>query len=108
MKRKPRDTSYSMTYKLIDEFGEEKLRKIWAANGMYASAKILSDELGKYISPATMRYLSYKFNWVREVSDYDLPFVKGVIAGKVPAMYYRHVKIVGIPQTSMDPQTLFA
>ena len=108
MKRKPRDTSYSMTYKLIDEFGEEKLRNVWAANGMYASAKILSDELGKYISPATMRYLSYKFNWVREVSDHELPFVKGVIAGNMDADYYRHVKIIGIEQTSQDQQTLSA
>ena len=99
---KKRDTSYSMTYKLIDKFGEEKLRSVWAANGMYKAADILSDELGEFVSPATMRYLSYKFNWVREVSDHDLPFVKGVLAGHTPANYYRHVKIVGLEQTSQN------
>ena len=102
MKRKPRDTSYSMTYKLIDKFGEEKLRNVWAANGMYKSADILSNEIEDYVSPATMRYLSYKFDWIREVSDHDLPFVKGVIAGSIPADYYRHVKIVGLEQIGQD------
>ena len=105
---KKRDTSYSMTNRLIKHYGEEKLRSVWAANGMYKSADILSNEIEDYVSPATMRYLSYKFNWVREVTDHSLPFVKGVIAGSIPADYYRHVKIVGLEQIGQDQRCSLA
>ena len=105
---KKRDTSYSMTYKLIDKFGEEKLRSVWAMHGMYKAAEILSEEHGQYISPSVIRYLSYKFNWVREVSDHNLPFVKGVLAGTMDPSYYKHVKITGIPTTSRNSRCLSA
>ena len=105
---KKRDTSYSMTQKLIARCGEEKLRRTWAEHGMYKGAEILSDEIGEFVSPATMRYLSYKFNWVREVSDHNLPFIKGVLAGHTPANYYKHVKITGIPMTSDTCEDLSA
>jgi hypothetical protein len=108
VKRKPRDTSYSMTYKLINLCGEEKLRSVWEKHGMYKASEILSEELDIYISPSVIRYLSYKFNWIREVSDHTLPFVKGVIAGTMDPSYYRHVKIVGLPQSSQNQQTLSA
>jgi len=94
-KRKPRDTSYSMTQKLIKRYGEKKLYQVWSKLGMYQAASWLSDDMDEYVSPNTVRYLSYKFNWVREVSDHNLAFIKGVLAGHTPANYYRHVKIVG-------------
>ena len=98
--RKKRDTSYSMTYRLIEHFGEAELRRIWSEHGMYKSAELLSKELGEYVTPNVVRYLSYKFNWVREIHDLNLPFVKGVLDGTMPASYYRHVKIIGLEQTS--------
>ena len=93
--RKRRDTSYSMTDKLIKHYGEDKLRSVWEKLGMYKAAEWLSKDYGYWVTPNVVRYLSYKFNWVREVSDVSLPFVKGVLDGTMPASYYRHVKIVG-------------
>ena len=94
-KRKKRDTSYSMTYRLIEHFGEAELRRIWAEHGMYTAARWLSKDFGQWVTPNVVRYLSCKFNWVREITDLSLPFIKGVLTGRVPASYYRHVKIVG-------------
>ena len=93
--RKPRDTSYSMTYKLVRHYGEKKLYDVWSKMGMYKSAEWLSKDYGYWVTPNVVRYLSYKFNWVREVSDASLPFVKGVLLGNTPEGYYKHVKIIG-------------
>ena len=108
MKRKPRDTSYSMTQKLLKGCGEERIRSVWEKHGMYKASEILSIELRQYISPSVIRYLSYKFNWIREVSDHNLPFVKGVLAGTMDPSYYSHVKIVGLEQTGRDQRCLSA
>jgi len=96
--RKPRDTSYSMTHKLIKHYGKKKLYEVWAAMGMYKAALVFSKELGEYVTPNVVRYLSYKFNWVRQVEDLSLPFVRGVLLGNTDAGYYKHIKIVGLPQ----------
>jgi hypothetical protein len=105
-KRKPRDTSYSMTHRLIERYGEDQLRHIWSKLGMYQAAELFSKELGQWVTPNVVRYLSYKFNWVRQVEDLSLPFVKGVLLGNTDAGYYKHVKIVGLPQTDQHPMGL--
>ena len=108
---KKRDTSYSMTQKLIRRYGEKKLYNVWAKLGMYQAASWLSKDMGHWVSPNTVRYLSYKLNWVREVSDHDLPFVKGVLLGSTPEGYYKHVKIVcpsGIAPMTDDAMRLSA
>jgi len=90
-------------YDLLEEFGEEKLYRIWREhNGMYGAAAHLSEVTGGYVSPYVIRSLSHKFDWQREVTDPSLPFVKGVMRGKVPASYYKHLRfnIPGFPQSA--------
>mgnify|MGYP000296169404 CR=1 FL=1 len=95
MKRKPRDTSYSATQRLIARFGIEKLRREWQKGGMYYAAEYFSNVMGENVSPFVMRYLSHKFSWKRVV-DESLPIVQGIIKGSMPASYYRHIIIPGI------------
>lgn len=91
--RKQRDTSYSATYQLLDMFGEAELYRIWSIGGMRRASKILREEHDVIVNPEVIRYLSYKFNWKREVTDANLPFVRGVLLGSVPANKYKHVII---------------
>ena len=91
--RKPRDTSYSVTYQLIKQFGEAELYRIWSINGMYTASKILRKEHDVIASPAVMRYLSYKFNWKREVVDLNQIFIRGVLNGKYPPSFYKQIII---------------
>jgi hypothetical protein len=93
----PRNTDFSITQQLINKFGVEKLFNTWKKYGMYKSAEILTEEGEQYVSPFVMRYLSNKFNWMREVSNPNLPFVKGILNGKVDAQYYKHVRFKDIP-----------
>ena len=95
MTRKPRDTSYSTTQRLIAKFGEDKLRREWQKGGMYYAAAHFSKAMGENISPFVMRYLSHKFDWKRVV-DESLPIVQGIMKGTMPASYYRHIIIPGI------------
>ena len=95
--KKPRNTDFSETQKLINKFGVTKLYNTWKKYGMYKSAEILTEEGDKYVSPFVMRYLSNKFNWVREVSNPNLPFVKGILNGKLDAEYFKHVTFKDIP-----------
>jgi len=71
-----------MKIKLIIEY--------WKRHGMYKSAELLSIEMQEYVSPYTMRHLSNIKNWKRHVNK-NSPIYKGVIAGTVPASYYRHL-----------------
>ena len=101
--KKIRNTDFSETQKLINKFGVEKLCSTWKKYGMYKSAELLTEEGGKYVSPFVMRYLSNKFNWMREVSNPNLPFVKGILNGKLDPSYFKHVTfkdIPGIPGTA--------
>ena len=100
MNDKTRNTDFSITQKLINNFGVEKLYKTWRQYGMYTGAKVLSKEAGHYISPYVLRYMSNKFDWVREVSDPNLPFVKGILNGKVDPGYYKHIRFRDIPGIS--------
>ena len=80
-------------YDLLEQFGEEKLYQIWCDhNGMYGAAAHLSKITGWTVSPYVIRALSHKFDWKREVTDPALPFVKGVMRGKLPASYYKHLR----------------
>jgi hypothetical protein len=88
--RKQRDTSYSMTQRLLRELGEDRVVEIWQRYGMYKSAELLSIEMQEYVSPYTMRHLSNIKNWKREVNKLS-PIYKGVIAGNVKASYYKHL-----------------
>lgn len=84
-----RDTSYSMTQRLIKTFGIEEVEKAWIKKGMYA-CKELSKRMNEYVSPYVLRYMSNKYNWKRKISK-DSPIYKGVKAGTVPASHYRHL-----------------
>ena len=88
--RKLRDTSYSMTQRLLKKFGEPKVVEYWTKYGMYKSAELLSIEMQEYVSPYTMRHLSNIKNWKRPVNKKS-PIYKGVLAGTVPAAYYKHL-----------------
>jgi hypothetical protein len=88
--RKKRDTSYSMTQRLLKQLGEGKVVEYWKRHGMYKSAELLSKEMQEYVSPYTMRHLSNIKNWKREVNKLS-PIYKGVIAGNVKASYYKHL-----------------
>ena len=100
--KKPRNTDFSITQKLINKFGVEKLYKTWRQYGMYKGAEVLTEEGEQYVSPYVMRYLSNKFNWIREISDPSLPLVKGILNGKVAADYYKHVRFRDIPGISTE------
>ncbi len=95
--RKPRDTSYSMTHKLIEYYGEHRLYEIWCENnGMYKAAEWLSKDFGYWVTPDVVRYLSYKFNWKRVITDLSLPVAQGIIQGTVDASYYKHIVVSGL------------
>ena len=84
-----RDTSYSMTQKLIETLGLEEVEKAWIAKGMNAWEG-LSERMEEYVSPYVLRYMSNKYNWKRLISK-NSPIYKGVMAGTVPAAYYKHL-----------------
>jgi len=88
--RKQRDTSYSMTQRLLKQLGEGRVVEYWKRHGMYKSAELLSIEMQEYVSPYTMRHLSNIKNWKRLVNPKS-PIYKGVKAGTVPAAYYKHL-----------------
>lgn len=76
---------------LLQLFGERELFRIWAENGMYKSADLLSERTGIWISEYVMRYLSNKFNWKRVVTDKNLPIYRGILNGSQPREYYKHI-----------------
>jgi hypothetical protein len=93
--RKPRNTGYSTTSKLIKHYGVNRLYEIWVKfNGMYKASEFLSEDLGEYVSPYIVRYLSNKFNWKRQITDKSLPIYLGVIYGHTPKGHYKHIEFV--------------
>jgi len=88
--RKQRDTSYSMTQRLLKKIGEVRVLEYWQKHGMYKSAELLSKEMQEYVSPYTMRHLSNIKNWKRPVNKLS-PIYKGVMAGTVKASFYKHL-----------------
>lgn len=87
--RKQRDTSYSMTQRLIKKLGNE-VEATWQKFGMYKASNILSYKMNEYVSPYVLRHLSNIKNWKRPVNKLSAIY-KGVIAGTVPAAYYKHL-----------------
>ncbi len=59
--RKPRDISYSESYKLFQAIGEETLRKIFHQHGMYIASIKLSEMLGYEITPFVVRHCRDKY-----------------------------------------------
>jgi hypothetical protein len=91
--KNPRNTDFSLTQRLLKKYGKKKLYALWCEhNGMYGASKYLTQDFGELVTAPTVRYLSDKLKWVRVVSDPNLPFVKGVLNGKVAAEYYKHIK----------------
>jgi predicted AlkP superfamily pyrophosphatase or phosphodiesterase len=60
--RKKRNVSYSKSYKLLQEYGEERLKVLFQKHGMYTSSKIISNELGKDFSPYVIRHCRKRYN----------------------------------------------
>ena len=92
--RKQRDTSYSMTQRLINAIGLAEVEKAWQKRGMNAWRE-LSERMNEYVSPYVLRYMSNKYNWVRTISR-DHIIAKGILRGSVPEGFYKHIKIEGI------------
>jgi hypothetical protein len=80
----------TMTNKLINKIGLEKIEAIWIKNGMYKGADELGKMLDEYVSFSTLRYLSQALNWTRPVNLKSAIYV-GVQRGTVPAAYYKHL-----------------
>ena len=88
--RKKRNTDYSMTQRLLKKLGEGRVVGYWQRHGMYKASELLSKEMQEYVSPYVLRYMSNKYDWKREVNKLSAIY-KGVIAGTVPAAYYKHL-----------------
>ncbi|MCK9211496.1 MAG: hypothetical protein M0P61_11725 [Ignavibacteriaceae bacterium] len=58
--RKPRDVSYSKSYKLVQQIGEEKLRDLFSKAGMYTVSKWLA-ELGYEATPYVVRHARKRY-----------------------------------------------
>lgn len=91
--RKPRNTSYSMTHRVLEEIGKDRLYEIWKENGHRKTSDIVTKMLGVWVTEMVIQYIAQrKFKWVRVVTDKTLPIYKGVLSGKVPASYYKSIK----------------
>jgi hypothetical protein len=88
--RKKRDTSYSMTQRLLKKLGEGRVVGYWQGHGMYKASELLSKEMQEYVSPYVLRYMSDKYDWKRDCNPKSAIY-KGVKAGTVPAAYYKHL-----------------
>ena len=87
-KRKLRENS--TTKMLIKKIGLEEVEKCWQKFGMYRASLELSAQTKLYVSPYVLRYMSNKYNWKRNVNKLSAIY-KGVLAGTVPAAYYKHL-----------------
>lgn len=88
--RKKRNTDYSMTQRLLKKLGEGRVVGYWQRHGMYIASELLSKEMQEYVSPYVLRYMSNKYDWKRNCNTKSAIY-KGVIAGTVPAAYYKHL-----------------
>lgn len=89
--RKTRDTSYSMTQRLLKQLGEGRVVELWTKYGMYKASELLSKEMQEYVSPYVLRYMSNKYNWKR-ICNPKSAIYKGVVINKtIPADYYKHL-----------------
>ena len=84
-----RDTSYSMTQRLLKKLGG-KVVEYWQRHGMYKASELLSNDMQEYVSPYVLRYMSNKYDWKRNCNPKSAIY-KGVKAGTVTAAYYKHL-----------------
>ena len=90
--RKPRDTSYSTTYKILAAIGKDALYDIWKDNGHIKTAAILENMLNVYVTPMIIQYIAQrKFGWKRIVTDKNLSIYKAVLAGTVDPSRYKTI-----------------
>jgi len=61
-------------------------------NGMYKMSNFLSQEMGFWVTPYVIRFISNKLNFIRVITDKKLPIYKGVLNGRVKPEYYKHIK----------------
>jgi len=87
-KRKIRENS--TTQILIKILGLDTVEKCWQKFGMYKGSLELSEQTKLYVSPYVLRYMSNKYDWKRNVNKQSAIY-KGVLAGTVPAAYYKHL-----------------
>lgn len=68
-KRKNRDCSYAMSYKIYHKIGNENLQELIGHNGMYKAAGKLTQMMGVNVTPNVVNYLRkrYKFDEKAEV-----------------------------------------
>lgn len=59
--RKPRDVSYSKSYKILKTVGELELRKLFSRYGMYTAAKILAFNIGEDVSPYVVKHMRKRY-----------------------------------------------
>ena len=88
--RKQRDTSYSMTQRLIKKLTLEEVEKAWIAKGMNAWRE-LSEKMNEYVSPYVLRYMSNKYDWKRKCNPKSAIYKAVVIKKSMPAAYYKHL-----------------
>ena len=67
--RKKRDTSYTMTQRLLKKLGEGRVVEYWTKYGMYKASELLSIEMQEYVSPYVLRYMSNKYDWKRNCNQ---------------------------------------
>lgn len=87
--RKSRDSSYSMTWKLIDKYGLDYIKSVWTQHGMYKT----SYKLG--VSPYVIRYIAHREKWTRPAELVPV-ILKGVLAGNVSPQFYKSLDFSGI------------
>jgi hypothetical protein len=88
--RKPNDNS--TTQILLKKYSEKELYNFWIKyNGMFKTSDYLSKEMGFWVTPYVIRYLSNKFNWIRVITDKELPIYKGILNKRVLPEYYKHI-----------------
>lgn len=68
-KRKKRDCSYALSYKIYQKIGKENLQELFGQNGMYKAAGKLTEMMGVPVTPNVVNYLRkrYKFDEKPEV-----------------------------------------
>ena len=80
----------STTQILIKILGLDTVEKCWQKFGMYKASLELTAQTKLYVSPYVLRYMSNKYDWKRNVNTQSAIY-KGVLAGTVPAAYYKHL-----------------
>jgi len=90
--RKPRNTSYSCTYYILNAIGKDKLYEIWKDNGHRKTATIVSDMLGFWVMDGVIQYIAQrKFGWKRVVTDKNLSIYRAVLRGSVDPSRYKTI-----------------